>query len=167
MDQSVFNWIKRIAGIRPVPTKFTTIDGKPAAVVLTLANNPLVLVSKPSGLTDLQGHWAAAEIRDLNSRLIIQGIDETRFAPEAAVTRAELAALLSRALGLPEGGGEPSQFLDVSSSCWYSGAVEAVHAYHMMDGLDNGSFAPAPEGIAAGGDRDGHSGASTGRSRSV
>lgn len=129
-------------GIRPVPTKFTTIDGKPAAIVHTLTNNPLVLVSKPSGLTDLQGHWAAAEIRDMNSRLIIQGIDETRFAPEAAITRAELAALLSRALGLPEGGVGPSQFRDVSSSSWYSGAVEAVHAYHIMDGLVDGIFAP-------------------------
>lgn len=141
MASTIAAWDDKL-GIRPVPTKFTTIDGKPAAVVRTLTNNPLVLISKPSGLTDLQGHWAAAEIRDLNSRLIIQGIDETRFAPEAAVTRAELAALLSRALGLPEGGGEPSQFRDVSPSSWYSGAVEAVHAYHMMDGLKGGIFAP-------------------------
>ncbi|MED5020130.1 invasin domain 3-containing protein [Paenibacillus chibensis] len=141
MASTVAAWDDKL-GIRPVPTKFTTINGKLAAVVHTLTNNPLVLVSKPSGLTDLQGHWAAAEIRDMNSRLIIQGIDESRFAPEAAVTRAELAALLSRALGLPDGDGGPSQFRDVSSSSWYSGAVEAVYAYHMMDGLDNGSFAP-------------------------
>ncbi|WP_433945535.1 invasin domain 3-containing protein [Paenibacillus sp. SN-8-1] len=129
-------------GLRPVPTKFTKIDGKPAVIVRSLMNGTYALVSKSSQLTDLQGHWAASEILDMNSRLIIQGIDAARFAPEAAITRAELAALLSRALGLPEAGGEPSQFRDVSPSSWYSGAVAAVHAHHIMDGVSDGTFAP-------------------------
>ncbi|MNH86695.1 Endo-1,4-beta-xylanase A precursor [compost metagenome] len=138
---TVMVWDDKL-GIRPVPTKFTKIDGKPAAVVHSLTNSTYILVSKPSQLTDLQGHWAAAEIRDMNSRLIIQGINGNQFAPEAAITRAELAALLSRALGLPEGAGESSGFRDVSPSSWYSGAVAAVQAYHIMDGMSDGTFAP-------------------------
>ncbi|WP_213619995.1 invasin domain 3-containing protein [Paenibacillus sp. J22TS3] len=139
---TVVMWDGKEQGLRPVPTKFAKVDGKPAAVVRSLTNSAYVLVSKPAQLTDLQGHWAADEIRDMNSRLIVQGIDDTRFAPEAAITRAELATLLSRALGLPEGGGESSQFRDVSPSSWYSGAVAAVHAHHIMDGMSDGAFAP-------------------------
>ncbi|WP_179223577.1 invasin domain 3-containing protein [Paenibacillus tyrfis] len=128
-------------GARPVPTKFTKVDGQQAAVIHSLTNSAYVPVSKTSKLTDIQGHWAAAEIGGMNSRMIVDGVEESRFAPEADITRAELAALLARAMGLPEAGNQTG-FRDVSETSWYSGAVAAVKAYGIMDGFGDGTFGP-------------------------
>ncbi|MFX3631722.1 MAG: invasin domain 3-containing protein [Candidatus Pristimantibacillus sp.] len=131
-------------GVRPVPTEFTQVDGHQAAVIRSLTNSTYIVVSKISQLTDIHGHWAAAEITDMNNRMIVNGVDGSRFAPEAYITRAELAALLARALGLPEGG-EAAGLSDVSKSSWYSGAVAAVKAYGIMDGYEDGTFRPNQE----------------------
>ncbi len=131
-------------GVRPVPTEFTKVDGRQAAIVSSLTNSAYVLVSKTSNLADIQGHWAAAEIDDMNRRMIVNGIDGSHFAPEAVITRAELAALLARALGFPESG-NPKGFRDVSESSWYSTSVAAVQAYGIMDGFKDGTFEPNRE----------------------
>ncbi|MCP1311371.1 invasin domain 3-containing protein [Paenibacillus tyrfis] len=128
-------------GARPVPTKFTKVDGRQAAVIHSLTNSAYVPVSRTSKLTDIQGHWAAAEIGSMNSRMIVDGVDESRFVPEAEITRAELAALLARAMGLPKAG-DQAGFQDVSETSWYSGAVAAVKAYGIMDGFGDGTFGP-------------------------
>ncbi|WP_028550060.1 invasin domain 3-containing protein [Paenibacillus sp. UNC451MF] len=131
-------------GVRPVPTAFMSIDGREAAVIRSLTNSTYGLVSKASSLTDIQGHWAAAEIVDLNKRLIVNGIDEKRFVPDSVITRAELAALLTRALGLPKGSGHAG-FRDVSDSSWYSDSIAAVKANGLMDGFQDGTFGPNQE----------------------
>ncbi|QMV41491.1 hypothetical protein FPL14_10010 [Cohnella cholangitidis] len=117
---TVVVWDEKL-GARPVPTEFALVDGRRAAVIRSLTNGVFAVVSKQSLFADVQGHWAANEISEMNSRLIVQGVDGGRFDPDAEVTRAEFAALLARALGLPEGGGQAS-FLDVGRSNWYSGA---------------------------------------------
>ncbi|MBW7475600.1 S-layer homology domain-containing protein [Paenibacillus oenotherae] len=136
-------WDRKL-GVHPVPTEFTEVDGHQAAVIRSLTNSTYVLVSRTPQLTDIQGHWAAAEIEGMNRRMIVNGVDGSRFAPEAVITRAELAALLARALGLP-GGGEDAAFRDVSESSWYSGAIAAVKAYGIIDGFKDGTFGPNRE----------------------
>ncbi|BFH65361.1 invasin domain 3-containing protein [Paenibacillus azoreducens] len=128
-------------GIRPVPTKFIKVDGRQAAFIHSFTNGAFVLIYKTPKLTDIQGHWAAADIEDMNSRMIVQGIDGSRFAPEAVMTRAELAALLARSMGLPEKEGG-REFQDVTESSWYSGAIEAMKANGMMDGFKDGAIKP-------------------------
>ncbi|MCE3203337.1 invasin domain 3-containing protein [Paenibacillus sonchi] len=129
------------SGVRPVPTEFTIVDGHRAAVIRSLTNSTYVVVSKTSPLTDIQGHWAEAEISRMSNRMIVQGTEGGRFAPEAEVTRAELAAMLARALGLPEGDNSAG-FRDVNGLSWYSGAVAAVKASGIMNGFSDGSFRP-------------------------
>ncbi|MBA9084868.1 acyl-CoA hydrolase [Fontibacillus solani] len=131
----------RQRGVRPVPTEFILVDGHQAAVIHSLTNSVYAVVSKTSQLTDIQGHWAATEISEMNSRMIVQGVDGHRFDPDAVITRAELAALLARALGLPQAKAQAG-FRDVSESSWYSGAVAAVQAYGIMDGFEDGTFDP-------------------------
>ncbi|MNP09493.1 Endo-1,4-beta-xylanase A precursor [compost metagenome] len=128
-------------GVSPVPTEFVLVDGYQAAVIRSLTNSVYAIVSKPSQLSDIQGHWAATEISEMNSRMIVQGVDGHRFDPDAVITRAELAALLARALGLPEVKAQTG-FRDVSEPSWYSGAVAAVQAYGIMDGFEDGTFDP-------------------------
>ncbi|WP_379357356.1 MULTISPECIES: invasin domain 3-containing protein [unclassified Paenibacillus] len=132
-----------MTGLRPVPTVFRQVDGRPAAVIHSLTNSTYVPIMKTADLTDLQGHWAATEIQDMNRRMIVNGLQNGRFVPEETITRAELAALLARALGLPIANtADSSGFRDVSAASWYAGAVAAVHAYGIMDGVQAGRFAP-------------------------
>lgn len=129
------------SGVRPVPTEIVKEDGRSAALIRSMTNSVYVPVSKPSTLTDLKGHWAEAEIREMSGRMIVQGTEDGRFDPNAGITRAELAALLVRALGLPAGT-EPSGFSDVEASSWYGGVVSSAKTYGLMGGMGDGTFRP-------------------------
>ncbi|WP_019908335.1 invasin domain 3-containing protein [Paenibacillus sp. HW567] len=133
-------WDQR-SGVRPVPTKFITVDGHRAAVIRSLTNSTYAVVSATSQLSDIQTHWAEPEISSMSNRMIVQGTEGGRFAPEAVTTRAELAAMLARALGLAQGD-HLAGFSDVGGLSWYSGAIAAVKAYGIMDGFGDGSFRP-------------------------
>ncbi|WP_397333988.1 S-layer homology domain-containing protein [Paenibacillus sp. YN15] len=49
---------------------------------------------------DSHRHWAEHEIRELASSLIIRGVSDGLFAPEADLTRAQFMAMLVRGLEL-------------------------------------------------------------------
>lgn len=51
--------------------------------------------------TDISGHWAEAEINIAAHQRWVQGVGDNRFAPNAMVSRAEAAAMISRMLGRP------------------------------------------------------------------
>ncbi|MFD1176923.1 invasin domain 3-containing protein [Paenibacillus puldeungensis] len=136
------SWDEKL-GLRPAPTKFTQVDGRPAIIIQSLATNQTYFLAfkPPVPFSDIQGHWAAAKIADMSSRMIVKGTDNQQFDPQMVMTRAEFAAMLARALGLPEGETTaPSK--DVKASDWYSGAISAVQAYGIMEGLANGTFGP-------------------------
>src|SRR5690606_9940634 len=68
-------------------------------------------------------HWAASTIKQMAAKLIAKGVNDTEFAPQQSITRAELATLIVRALGIEEKG--TSQFADVEAGSWYAPAVAA------------------------------------------
>ncbi|HBT48871.1 MAG: S-layer-like proteiny domain protein [Caldanaerobacter subterraneus] len=77
--------------------------------------------------------WAYDVINVLASKHIIKGMDDDNFAPNAKITRAEFAALMIRALGIPE---EPykGEFEDVKAGAWYANAIEAAYRAGIMMG---------------------------------
>lgn len=90
--------------------------------------------------TDITGHWAESEIKDLAGIGIINGRTEYIFAPEDQVTRAEFAALIRRTIGLSEqeytGG-----FVDINGNEWYAREIAAIVESGIMSGAD-GMFRP-------------------------
>ena len=93
-----------------------------------------------TSFTDIEGHWAETEIKEMAEIGIVRGIDEERFAPDALITRAEFAALLVRALGLTEAEYD-GEFSDVSDNDWFAGAVAAASGARIVLGSD-GAFLP-------------------------
>lgn len=85
-------------------------------------------------------YWAAAIIKEMAAKHIVQGVSADMFAPQADVTRAEFAALLVRALGLKANG--PASFADVSADAWYAEAVAAASQAGIVQGKDAATFAP-------------------------
>ena len=95
-------------------------------------------------------HWAYAEI-EIAARLhLVQGTgDGSTFSPDALVTRAQMAAMMCRALRV-----EPSvalaasdptgyaQFADVPRGYWALGSIGTVQSLGLMCGDDVGCFRP-------------------------
>jgi len=97
--------------------------------------------STEKGFIDLLGHWAKADIELLASKGIIKGIDQEHFAPENQVTRAEFAALISRALNLKTDTKE-SPFTDVAPASWYRDVINSAYSAGIIQGLTETKFAP-------------------------
>ncbi|MCL6610350.1 MAG: S-layer homology domain-containing protein [Peptococcaceae bacterium] len=86
--------------------------------------------------------WAKEPVEKLAGAGIVAGVDGTHFEPARAVTRAEFAALLVRALGLQAQPGAAPPFNDVRPGDWHSGAVSAAHAAGLIAGCGDGTFRP-------------------------
>ncbi len=127
--------------IRHVPTKVIVEDGRYVAKINSLTNSVYAVVWHPLTFADAENHWAKGAINDLGSRLVVNGVSDTIFAPNADMTRAEFAAIIVRGLGLRLGEGTAS-YLDVSSDAWYAGAVRTASAYGLVSGYPDGTFKP-------------------------
>ncbi|WP_284643449.1 S-layer homology domain-containing protein [Paenibacillus silviterrae] len=124
-----------------VPTIVVQQNGKPYALINSLTNSTYSVIYNPREMNDVKGHWANADVNDMTSRLIIQGVSSTEFRPNAPITRAEFAAIVTRGLGI-QGAPYAGTFTDVSANSWYAGAVQAAVNYKLIDGYENGTFRP-------------------------
>ncbi|KRE69572.1 polysaccharide lyase family 8 super-sandwich domain-containing protein [Paenibacillus sp. Soil750] len=91
---------------------------------------------------DLVGHWSKADVDKLASKLILQGQSDSRFMPEASVTRAEFAAMLVRALGYQAKPVLQPTFNDVAPTDWFYDAVEAAVQAKLIEGITPETFMP-------------------------
>jgi 2',3'-cyclic-nucleotide 2'-phosphodiesterase / 3'-nucleotidase / 5'-nucleotidase len=85
-------------------------------------------------------HWAASYINGLAAKGVISGKSADTFAPNAVITRAEFASLLTKALGLKAT--SPASFKDVPAAAWYADAVAAAYQNKLVSGLSADTFAP-------------------------
>lgn len=73
---------------------------------------------------------------------IVSGKSQTSFDPNGAVTRAEMAALVIRALGMKPGAQASSPFPDVPASHWAAGTIALASSEGVVRGADDGRFHP-------------------------
>lgn len=114
----------------PVAAALVLVTARPAAAVLS----------------DMIGHWAAPLIGALQARGIVSGDENGLFHPEDPLTRAEMAKLLTVALGREEDAkllaGYESRFVDVPDNHWAKGYIEALAETGLTVGYDGGRFGP-------------------------
>lgn len=125
-----------------VPTLFHSTGGDLTAVILSPTNSMYGVAHHEKSFADVSGHWSQADVELLASKLVVQGVTDTAFAPDADMTRAEFAALLVRSLGLPIEDGGTTAFTDVSQEDWFYGVVEAASNAGLITGYEDGSFKP-------------------------
>ena len=80
--------------------------------------------------SDTAGHWAEAEINRWSDYGVLQG-SNGEFAPDAAITRAETAAIYSRIMGYTETA--PNNFTDLGED-WYTNDILKAHAAGIIEG---------------------------------
>ena len=90
--------------------------------------------------SDIKNHANKAAIEELASRGIINGMSKDTFAPNKTMTRAEFAAIVTRALGLAAK--DTKAFTDVPSSKWYAGYIGAANSSGIVNGVGSGKFNP-------------------------
>lgn len=86
--------------------------------------------------------WAANEISYLATKGILQGVGDGKFAPERGLNRAELTAMLVKALKLDEVAEYQGSFTDVDGNAWYAKYVQAALERGLIKGLTENTFGP-------------------------
>lgn len=127
--------------VRHVPTKIVLVEGKYYAKINSVTNSTYTVIWHPLAFADVEKHWAKEAVNDMGSRLVIHGVNETTFNPDADITRAEFVAIIVRGLGLRLGEGSQS-FGDVATDAWYAGAIQTAVTYGLITGFEDGSFQP-------------------------
>ena len=98
-------------------------------------------LTKP-GVTfaDIADHSNQQAIEALAAREIINGKSADAFDPDATMTRAEYAAIVVKALGLPMK--EEAKFEDVTKTDWFFPFVNTACSYGIINGISETKFNP-------------------------
>lgn len=121
---------------RAVPTIF---DGK-KSTFKSMSNSLYTVVENEVTFPDVTtNYWAKDTIEKLASKLIIEGMPNGTFAPTKATTRAELAALLTRSIGLNSAEYD-DRFKDVRGNEWYVNTMMAAVEAGIIEGHADGTF---------------------------
>ena len=93
-------------------------------------------------LTDVpQNVWYHTAVDFMVMHELMLGVSEGRFAPESAMTRAQLVTVLYRIAGEPETDGTHG-FTDVANGTWYSDAIAWAAQNGVVNGIGNNKFDP-------------------------
>ena len=85
--------------------------------------------------------WYYNAVRFASQSDLMNGVTVTQFAPDANLSRAQLAQILYNKEGTPAvSGGSP--FTDVAAGTWYTNAVAWASAEGIVDGYGDGRFGP-------------------------
>jgi len=85
--------------------------------------------------------WYYDAVKFVSKNGLMNGLSSTRFAPDANLSRAQLAQILYNKEDKPTVNGD-SIFTDVVASAWYSDAVTWATVQGIVNGYGNGLFGP-------------------------
>ena len=131
------NSLYRMGDVTKATTKPSTTVKKGSAD----ASVSVPAVTAPgTTFSDVKNHANKAAIEALASRGIINGMGKGTFMPNKTMTRAEFAAIVTRALGLAAK--DTKAFTDVPSSKWYAGYIGTANSSGIVNGVGSGKFNP-------------------------
>ena len=119
-------------------TKFSKLLSILLCLVMVVGMLPTVALAAGSGYQDTDGHWAETAIDRWSAYGVLEG-DSGNFNPDGALTRAQMAAILSRLLNLPDA--PDAGFSDVKPDDWFAEYINKCAAAGIMLG-DNGKANP-------------------------
>lgn len=92
-------------------------------------------------LSDINNHWASDFIQELCKLEIIAGFPNRTFKPDATITRAQYAAIVTKAFN-PDVQRQAVEFKDVSGKFWAYKAVQQAYERKFLSGYPNNTFRP-------------------------
>ncbi len=116
-----------------------TITRAQAASILA---NELALTPQASAFPDVPAsHWANGSVGAIAAYGTMSGYPDGTFRPDQAMTRAEIASVLSSAYGFSQSSAT-SPFTDVTPSHWAFGSIMALVDGYITEGYPDGTFKP-------------------------
>ena len=126
-----------------IPTNVYQEDNKYFVQVNSLVGENYILIENKVNYSDAAGKWYEEVANELGSRMITKCLEEgNAIQGDKAITRAEFAALLVNALGLPQAPEGADCFKDVAKSSSYLGEIGAAYQYEIIKGVSKDQFAP-------------------------
>ncbi|RUS42669.1 S-layer homology domain-containing protein, partial [Cohnella sp. AR92] len=99
-------------------------------------------VAEPKPFADIpSAHWAKSAVEEVVGLGLMSGTADGRFLPDKPVTRAELAAILTRLPFLAAAGKEAESFPDTAGH-WAEAAILKARSAGLMNGFADGTFKP-------------------------
>lgn len=87
-------------------------------------------------------YWAKPYIDAMSARGVISGVEETRFAPENPVTRAEYAKLVGEVFDGNDGAPSQITFGDLTPDFWAQSAIDEAVRLNFLKGYPGPEFRP-------------------------
>ncbi|MBE0448251.1 MAG: SpoIID/LytB domain-containing protein [Actinobacteria bacterium] len=145
LDYWAFTQIEDLAK-RGVITGYTDGKFKPEVAVTRGQFSKMLCIAlgiptgSASSFNDTPGHWAEPYIAALVNQEIIRGYPDGTFRPDRSITRAEISAIISRAMGLSPGS-SPASFPDIADH-WAKSDIEIMASNGLVNGYADGYFKP-------------------------
>jgi len=92
--------------------------------------------------TDIATHWAKGSIDYVVGRGLFSGTAETKFSPDAAMSRGMLVTVLGRLSGVDVSGYKTSSFTDVKAGSYFLPYVEWAYQKGIISGVGGDQFVP-------------------------
>lgn len=91
-------------------------------------------------LSDIQGHWAEAQLNDWLNKGFAHGYPDGTFKPDHPISRAEFMTLVNQSLGYSAA--VPINYSDVKESDWYADEIAKASAAAYISGYEDGTIKP-------------------------
>ena len=127
--------------VNPVPTKIKTDAGDYYLDAMVKNSGVYGVISAERYFSDTPS-WAQNAVNTLASRMILQNANAGPLRASDPVTRAEVAEMVTRALGLLTDKSGASKFLDVTLTDWYFPSTSIANENDLIRGYDDSTFRP-------------------------
>lgn len=121
----------------PVPLKVKSGE----VTLYSHSNETFLLIETNISFADTNKHWAKDGIERMANKWLVQGVSKEEFRPDQPITRAELATLLTRTLGIKSSHANTA-FKDLSLTDWFNDSVNAAVEGGIITGYEDGTFRP-------------------------
>lgn len=127
---------------------FSRTFGRQAWLICLIVLSLTIVIFQPfasysqTKFSDVKGHWAQACIEDLTTKQIISGYPDGTFKPSSSVTRAEFAAMISKAFNTTVQTRNHTKFSDVPETYWAAEPISFAYQTGFMSGYPDGVFKP-------------------------
>jgi len=125
-----------------VPAKTAQIDGVRYVLIRSYSDGTYVVAENKASFADMQKHWAKPFVESAAAKGLVKVGSGGRYDPDKAVTRAELTAMLVRALGRDAFADRSAPYEDVRQGAWYFEAIAAAKQLGLLEFASGSSFKP-------------------------
>ena len=123
---------------------------KKTLVLLVVFSMILSAVMPAFAATDIYGLDCEEEVARLEALKVVSGYEDGTYGPEKTITRAEMAVILCKMVGIDtvtveENKNVPSKFSDVAAGEWYTGHINVAAGKGLLSGFPDGTFRPSEQ----------------------